>query len=85
MTHLSFIQKSDRATAVSPSERALPRGTCVGRLLLEGMGVDDLLASGPTRSFAFLIDKDQLFERLIIRLVNHALTDEGYQAHVGSE
>lgn len=48
-------------------------------LLLEGMGIDDLLASGPTRSFAFLIDMNQLFERFILRLVNHALTLKGYQ------
>jgi 5-methylcytosine-specific restriction enzyme subunit McrC len=48
-------------------------------LLLEGMGIDYLLASGPTRSFAFLIDMNQLFERFIIRLVNHALTYKGHQ------
>ena len=54
-------------------------------LLLEGIGLDGLFASGPTRSCTFLIDMNQLLERLIIRLVNHALTDERYQVHVGSE
>jgi len=48
-------------------------------LLLEGMGVEDLLASGRTRSFAFLLDMNQLFERFIVRFVEHALAQEVYR------
>ena len=42
-------------------------------LLLDGLGVDDLLASGSTRSFAFLLDMNVLFERFVEHLVTRAL------------
>lgn len=49
-------------------------------LLLDGMGIDDLLTGGQTRSFAFLLDMNQLFERFILRFVEHALAQEIYRA-----
>ena len=48
-------------------------------LLLGGMGIDDLFAGGQTRSFAFLLDMNQLFEQFIVRFVRHALAQEAYQ------
>ena len=44
-------------------------------LLLDGLGVDDLLGSGATRSFGFLLDMNVLFERFVEQLVTRALVD----------
>jgi 5-methylcytosine-specific restriction enzyme subunit McrC len=46
------------------------------------MGIDDLLAVGQTRSFAFLLDMNQLFERFVERFVTHALSRSAYQVQV---
>lgn len=48
-------------------------------LLLDGMGIDDLLSGDQTRSFAFLLDMNQLFERFMVRFVEHALAQEVYR------
>ncbi|MBK8905452.1 MAG: hypothetical protein IPM53_29990 [Anaerolineaceae bacterium] len=48
-------------------------------LLLDNIGIDDLLASGQTRSFAFLLDMNQLFERFIVYFFRYALAKESYQ------
>jgi 5-methylcytosine-specific restriction enzyme subunit McrC len=42
-------------------------------LLLDGLGVKDLLAPGDTSCFAFLIDMNRLFERFVHRLVERLL------------
>ena len=51
-------------------------------LLLASMGIDDLLAVGQTRSFVFLLDMNQLFERFVERFVTHALSRSAYQIQV---
>jgi 5-methylcytosine-specific restriction enzyme subunit McrC len=48
-------------------------------LLFDGMGVDDLLQSGPTQSFAFLLDMNRLYERFIARFVAFALQNSDYR------
>jgi 5-methylcytosine-specific restriction enzyme subunit McrC len=48
-------------------------------LLFDGMGVDDLLQSGSTRSFAFLLDMNRLYERFIARFVAFALQNSDYR------
>jgi 5-methylcytosine-specific restriction enzyme subunit McrC len=49
-------------------------------LILEGLNaVKDLLASGRTRCFAFLLDMNQLFERFVYRLISGLLTGSPYQ------
>ena len=50
-------------------------------LLFESMGVDDLLEAGQTRSFAFLLDMNQLFERFVARFVRHALQRTTYRIY----
>ncbi len=43
-------------------------------LLLEGLGIDDLLAPAQTtRSFVFLIDMNRLFERFVLRMLQEVL------------
>jgi 5-methylcytosine-specific restriction enzyme subunit McrC len=52
-------------------------------LILDGLGIDDVYASGPTESFAFLIDMDLLFERfiyeLVVRILDHQTFRVSYQ------
>jgi 5-methylcytosine-specific restriction enzyme subunit McrC len=48
-------------------------------LLLDGLGIEDLLAAGRTRSFAFLLDMNRLFEAFIVCFVEHALAQDDYQ------
>ncbi len=50
-------------------------------LVLEGMGIDDLLALGKVRSFAFLLDMNVLFEQFIYRFVEWALRKQPYKVH----
>ncbi len=50
-------------------------------LLLDGLGTQDLLASGKTRCFAFLIDMNRLFERFVFRLVDQLLVGTGFHVH----
>jgi 5-methylcytosine-specific restriction enzyme subunit McrC len=50
-------------------------------LLLDGLGTPDLLASGKTRCFAFLIDMNRLFEMFIFRLVDRLLAGTGMRVH----
>lgn len=45
----------------------------LGWLLLDGLGVDELLAPGATSTFAFLLDMNLLFERFAKRLVEDLL------------
>lgn len=44
--------------------------------LLEGMGTQDILASGNTRGFVFLLDMNPLFERFVEVLVRSVFRDE---------
>lgn len=57
-------------------------------LILEGLGLENLFASGKTRSFAFLLDMNRLFEVFIYKLVAQLLRgqdcDVHYQRHDGS-
>jgi 5-methylcytosine-specific restriction enzyme subunit McrC len=48
-------------------------------LVLEGMGIEDLLATGQVRSFAFLLDMNALFEHFIHRLVEWSLQGHPYR------
>ena len=41
----------------------------LARLVLEGLGPDDILLSGESRCFAFLLDMNRLFERFVARLL----------------
>jgi 5-methylcytosine-specific restriction enzyme subunit McrC len=50
-------------------------------LILEGLGTKDLLASGQTRCFAFLIDMNRLFEMFVYRLLDQLLTDGRTRVH----
>ncbi len=50
-------------------------------LLLDGLGTRDLLASGKTRCFAFLIDMNRLFEMFVFRLVDQLLAGTGFHLH----
>lgn len=43
-------------------------------LLLDSLGVDDLLAPGETKSFAFLLNMNLLFERFVARMVERLLS-----------
>jgi 5-methylcytosine-specific restriction enzyme subunit McrC len=47
-------------------------------LLMEGLGIQDLLASESTRCFAFLLDMNRLFELFVLRLVRHILWGRPY-------
>lgn len=47
-------------------------------LVLEGtQGLDDLYVSGDTRSFAFLLDMNRLFERFVERVLQFAVSARG--------
>ena len=48
-------------------------------LLLDALGVDDLLAPGETRSFSFLLDMNRLFERFVTRVVEQVLPATRYR------
>jgi 5-methylcytosine-specific restriction enzyme subunit McrC len=48
-------------------------------LVLEGMGIKDLLATGQVRSFAFLLDMNALFEQFIYRFVEWSLRGFPYR------
>ena len=48
-------------------------------LVLDGLGVDDLLAAGSTRSFAFLLNMNLLFERFVERLIEACLSPREYR------
>jgi 5-methylcytosine-specific restriction enzyme subunit McrC len=50
-------------------------------LLLDGLGTRDLLASGKTHCFAFLIDMNRLFEMFVFRLVDRLLAGTGMRVH----
>jgi 5-methylcytosine-specific restriction enzyme subunit McrC len=50
-------------------------------LILEGLGTKDLLASGQTRCFAFLIDMNRIFEMFVYRLLDQLLTNTGTRVH----
>jgi 5-methylcytosine-specific restriction enzyme subunit McrC len=50
-------------------------------LLLDGLGTRDLLASGGTQCFAFLIDMNRLFEKFVFRLVDRLLAGIGVRVH----
>lgn len=50
-------------------------------LLFESLGIEDLFEAGQTRSFAFLLDMNRLFENFITRFVNHALQGKHYRVH----
>ena len=53
----------------------------LGGLLLRRLAVRDLLTPGGTRSFAFLLDMNQLFEQFVTRLVTEALQPHGIHVH----
>jgi 5-methylcytosine-specific restriction enzyme subunit McrC len=53
----------------------------LARIVVEGLGVDDLLRGGDTPSFAFLIDMNRLFERFLWRLMERLLADRAYRVH----
>jgi 5-methylcytosine-specific restriction enzyme subunit McrC len=42
-------------------------------LVLDGLGIEDVYASGKTESFGFLIDMNLLFERFVVRLLEAIL------------
>lgn len=48
-------------------------------LLLNALGVDDLVAPGETRSFSFLLNMNQLFERFAARVVEQVLPAVRYR------
>ena len=48
-------------------------------LLLDALGIDDLFAPAETRSFSFLLNMNQLFERFVTRLVEQVLPAARYR------
>ena len=48
-------------------------------LILDALGIDDLLALGSTRSFAFLLDMNMLFERFVKGFVERILEPDLYR------
>ncbi|HEX5725450.1 MAG TPA: hypothetical protein VFX98_08285 [Longimicrobiaceae bacterium] len=50
-------------------------------LLLESMGIRELLRAGEHRGFAFLLDMNALFERFVSRMVESALAGHGVRVH----
>ena len=51
----------------------------LGWLLFDALGIDDLFAPGETRSFSFLLNMNQLFERFVARFVEHVLPAARYR------
>ena len=51
----------------------------LGWLLFDALGIDDLFAPGQTRSFSFLLNMNQLFERFVARVVEHVLPAARYR------
>ena len=51
----------------------------LGWLLLDALGIDDLFAAGKTRSFSFLLNMNQLFERFVTRVVEQVLPVSRYR------
>jgi 5-methylcytosine-specific restriction enzyme subunit McrC len=50
-------------------------------IVLDALGVEDVLAPGEVKSFAFLIDMDRLFELFVARLIKHVLAGTGDRVH----
>jgi 5-methylcytosine-specific restriction enzyme subunit McrC len=46
-------------------------------LLLDGIGVEDLFATGPVRCFAFLVDMNRIFELFVYRVASHWIGEAG--------
>jgi 5-methylcytosine-specific restriction enzyme subunit McrC len=53
----------------------------LAKLLLASQGTDDLLATGERRCFAFLLDMNSLFERLMEAVLRFVLGGQGLQVH----
>lgn len=53
----------------------------LAQLLLRRLAVRDLFTPGGTRSFAFLLDMNELFERFVARLATEAMTPLGIRVH----
>jgi 5-methylcytosine-specific restriction enzyme subunit McrC len=53
----------------------------LARIVLDGLGLDDVLRGGATRSFAFMIDMNRLFERFVRRLVERLLREHPCRVH----
>ena len=51
----------------------------LGWILFDALGIDDLLAPGEIRSFSFLLNMNQLFERFVTRLVEQILPVARYR------
>ena len=51
----------------------------LGWILFDALGIDDLLASGDVRSFSFLLNMNQLFERFVTRAVEQMLPAARYR------
>lgn len=51
----------------------------LGWILFDGLGVDDLLAPGDVRSFSFLLNMNQLFERFVTGTVEQILPTPRYR------
>ena len=51
----------------------------LGWLLFDALGIDDLFAPGETRSFSFLLNMNQLFERFVTRVVEQILPVARYR------
>jgi 5-methylcytosine-specific restriction enzyme subunit McrC len=55
----------------------------LARLVIEGLGPDDILLSGDARCFAFLLDMNSLFERFVAQLLRSLL--KGVEIRVESQ
>lgn len=51
----------------------------LGWILFDALGMDDLLAPGDVRSFSFLLNMNQLFERFVTRAVEQILSAARYR------
>ena len=51
----------------------------LGWLLFDALGIDDLFAPGETRSFSFLLNMNQLFERFVTRAIEQILPVARYR------
>lgn len=51
----------------------------LGWLLFDALGINDLFAPGETRSFSFLLNMNQLFERFVTRVVEQVLPVAQYR------